>query len=87
MRLALCFLAAWPVKPIRVLRLRNIEVLLGFKWLAWVLRQHPRGLAGESGVATGQDRGAELFRERAQREGDHLKPEPLFLCQFSYIGF
>ena len=50
-------------------------MLLGFEWLAWVLRQHPRGLAGESGVATGQDRGAELFGEGAKREGDHPKPE------------
>src|SRR3954470_8588260 len=43
--------------------------------LAEVLRQHLRGLAGESGVATGQDLGATLFGEGAQREGCRPKPE------------
>ena len=51
----------------------------GFEWLAEVVRQHLRGLAGESGVATGQDLGATLFGEGAQREGCRPKPEAMVL--------
>src|SRR3954454_23027590 len=59
----------------RMTRLRYMNCSFGCEWLAWVLRQHPRGLAGESGVATGQDLGAKLFGEGAERKGYLPKPE------------
>src|SRR3954463_6235248 len=59
----------------RMTRLRYMNCSFGCEWLAWVLRQHLRDLARESGVGTGQDLRAKLFGDGAKRKGFHPKPE------------